>query len=111
MDYQIPQKAKSRPSKLVKTIILLARPEKHELDPSGYIDCTCHNTPVDSTPGKYIIKIPRFGSGTPEEWIIVMDLVQKSLVEQNVTTGPPMYEGVERVLTGDTKAEFVNRVH
>ena len=80
MDIQIPQKAKSRPSELVKPIIPLARPEKEELDPLEYIDCTCHFTPGDSSSGKYVIKILRFGSGTPEEWITFMDLVQKSLV-------------------------------
>ena len=45
-----------------------------------YIDHMCHNTPGDNTSEKYVIKIPRFDSGTPEEWIIFVDLVQKSLV-------------------------------
>ena len=92
MDYQIPKKAKSLLSKLVKPIIPLARPEINELDPLEYIDCTCHNTPGNSISGKYIIKILIFGSGTSEEWIIFIDLVQKSQVGQNITTGPPMYE-------------------
>ena len=35
-----------------------------------------------------------------------MYLVQKSLVGQNITTGPPMYECMEWVLNGDAKAEF-----
>ena len=104
MDYQIPKKAKSLPSKLVKPIIPLPRPEKNELDPLEHIDCTCHNTPGDSKSDKYVIKIPRFGSSTPEEWIIFMNKVQKSLVGQNVTIGPPMYECMERVLIGEAKA-------
>ena len=40
----------------------------------------------------------------PEEWIIFVDLVQKSLVRQNITTGPTMCEFMERVLKGDDKA-------
>ena len=64
----------------------------------------CHNTK-----GKYKINIPRFGSGMPEEWIIFMDLVMKSLMAQNVTTGPPMCECMERVLTGDAKAKFLQQ--
>ena len=40
-----------------------------------------------------------------------MDLVQKSLVGQNVTTGPPMYECMERVLKGDAKAEFLQQAN
>ena len=70
-----------------------------------------HYTPRDTTSGKYVIKIPRFDSGTPEEWIIFVDLVQKSLVGQNVTTGPPMYKCMERVLKGDTKAEFLQQAN
>ena len=82
-----------------------------ELDPFKYIDCTCHNTPCGSKSGKYFIKIPRFRSGTPEECIIFMELVQKSLVGQYVTTGPPMYEFIERVLTGDAKAKFCQQAY
>ena len=48
-----------------------------------------------------MIKIPRFDSGTPEEWIIFVDLVLKALVGQKATTGPLMYKYVERVLKGD----------
>ena len=89
---------------MVKPIILLARPEKDELDALEYIDHKCQSTPGDTNSANYVIKIPRFDSGTSEEWIIFMDLVQKSLVEQNVTTGPTMYQCMERVLKGATKA-------
>ena len=41
-----------------------------------------HNTPDNSTSGN-VIKIPRFDSVTPEEWIIFVDLAQKALVGQN----------------------------
>ena len=58
-----------------------------------------------------MIKIPRFDSGTPEEWIIFMDLVQKSLVGWNVTTGSPINERTERVLKGDSKDEFLQQAN
>ena len=77
---------------MVKSIISLFRPEKDKNDPLDYIDFTCVNTPGDSTPDKYLIKILRFVSGTPEEWISFMDVIQKSLVGQNITTGSPMYK-------------------
>ena len=67
---------------------------------------TIRNTPRDNTSGKYIIKNPKFDSGTPEEWIAFLDLVQKSLVGQNITTGPSIYKCIENVLKGDAKAEF-----
>ena len=60
---------------MVKLIIPLARPEKDELDTLDHIDHTCHNTPGDTTSGEYVIKRPRFDSGTPEEWIIFVDLI------------------------------------
>ena len=107
IEEQVPKKTKTHPMKLVKPIISLARLEKYELDTSKYIDHMCHKTPGDSPSGKYLIKIPRFDSGTPEEWIIFMDLVQKSLVGQNVSTGPPMYKCMERELKGDAKVEFL----
>ena len=40
-----------------------------------------------------------------------MDVVQRSLIGQNVTTGPPMYECMEMVLKGDTKAEFLQKAN
>ena len=60
---------------------------------------------------KYVIKIPRFDPGTPEEWIIFVDLVQKSLVGQNITTGPLMYKCMLRVLKGDAQAEFLQQAN
>ena len=69
---------------------------------------TYHNSTRDITSGKYVIKVRRFDSGTAEEQII---LVLKSLVGQNVTTGPPMYKCMERVLKGDAKAEFLQQAN
>ena len=77
---KIIKKNKSKFQELVNPIILLECPEKKDLKPSKDIDNTCHNTPSNSTSGKYMIKIPRYDSGMPEEWIIFVDLVQKVLV-------------------------------
>ena len=103
---QIPKKTKTLPSALVKPIIPLARTEKDELDTLEYIDHLCYNTPGYTTSGKYTIKIPRFDSG-----IIFVDLVQKSIVGQNITIGPPMYKCMERVLKGDVKTEFLQKAN
>ena len=40
-----------------------------------------------------------------------MDLVQKALLGQNVTTGPPMYQFMEKVLKVDAKAKFTQRAN
>ena len=111
MEDKIPKKNKSKFQELVNPIILLECPEKEDLEPSEYIDHTYHTTTGDSASGKYVIKIRRFDSGTSEEWIIFVDLVQKSHVGQNITTGPPMYKCIERVLKGDTKAKFTQQAN
>ena len=111
MEDKIPKNNKPMSQEMVNPIILLGCPGKEDLEPSKNIDHACHNTSGDRTSGKYMIKIPRFDSGTPEEWIIFVDLVQKALVGQNVTTGPPMYKCMERVLKGDAKAKFTQQAN
>ena len=106
IDKQIPKP----PSKLVKPIISLSRTEKDELEALEYIDHISHNTPGDTTSGKYVIKIPIFDYSTPEEWIIFVGLVQKSPVGQNVTNRQPMYKCMERVLKCDAKLNFFSRL-
>ena len=66
---------------------------------------------TDTTSGKYVIKIPSFDSVTPEEWIIFLDLIQNSLVRQNITADPPMYMCMVRVLKGDAKAEYLQQAN
>ena len=75
IEEQSPKNRKTYPSKLIQLIISLARPKKDELEALEYINLTCHNNPRDTTSGKYIIKVPRFDSSSPEDWIIFMDLV------------------------------------
>ena len=53
-----------------------------------------------------MMKIPRFDSGAPEEWIIFVHLVQKALAGQNIANGSHMYKCMDRVLKGDVKAKF-----
>ena len=57
------------------------------------------------------MKIPRFDYYTPEEWVIIVDLVQNAIVGQNVTTGPPMYKCMDRVVKGDAKAKFIQQAN
>ena len=106
-----PQENHPKSLELVNPIIPLEHPEKEHLKPSIYVDHTCHNTPGNSTSGKYMIKISRFDFGMPVEWIIFVDLVQKALVGQNVTAGPPMYKCMEWVLKGDAKAESTEQAN
>ena len=108
MEDKIPMKNKSKSWELVNPIIPLECPEKEDVEPGKYIDQKCHNTPGTD---KFVINIPRFDSDTPEEWIIFVDLVQMTSVGQNVTTGPPMYKYMERLLKGEAKAEFTQQAN
>ena len=78
-------------------IIPLERTTNHNKKDVKYIDYTCHNTPGDATSGKYAIKVPVYDSGHPEEWINFVELVNKCLIGQNITTGPAMYSVVQRL--------------
>ena len=92
MEDCIPKKNKNSPKDLVHSILPLECPKKDNLKTSKYIYQTSYDTPGSSTSGKYVDKIPRFDPGVPEEWIILVDLVQKAIVGQNVTTGLPRYK-------------------
>ena len=70
-----------------------------------------HKTPKGTTSGEYVMKVPRFDSGTHEELIIFVKLVQKNFIAQNVTTGSPMYNCMERVLKDDAKALFLQQAN
>ena len=100
MEDKIPKRNKSKFQELVNPIIPLKRLEKEDIKPSKYIDHMCHNTPGYGTSGKYVIKIHRFDSGTPEEWFIFVNVVQKAIVEHNC---------MEWVLKGNAKAEFTQQ--
>ena len=88
MEDKIPKQNKSKSQELYNLMIQLECPKKDDLKSSEYLDHMYHYTPGNSTSGKYMIEIPRFDSGEPKDWIIFVDLVQKALVGQNVTTGP-----------------------
>ena len=110
MDAPIPKQGKH--DAIVKPIIPLERPAVKigEKDKVKSTDRQYHNTPGDNTTGKCTIKIRMYNSGDPEECIIFDDLVCKCIRGQNITTGPQMFQLVQRVLQGDAKVEF-NRVY
>ena len=87
-------------------IIALERARSSERKDQKYIEHTCYNTPGDNKTGKYVIQVPIYDSGHPEEWINFVELVNKCIIGQNITTGPQMYQLAVRVLQGDAKAQF-----
>ena len=55
MEDKISKKNKSKCCELVNQSILLECPEKEDLKSSKYIDHMLHNTPGNSTSGKYVV--------------------------------------------------------
>ena len=63
----IPKKNQNLLKLIGQTKHPLGQTKKDELDALEHIDGTCHYTLRDITSGKYMIKVPRFDPGTPEE--------------------------------------------
>ena len=70
----------------------------------GFITHTCYNAPGDNSTGKYIIKIPIYTSGDPEDKLCLT--YQQIFVKQYIATGPQMYQPVQRALQSGAKAQF-----
>ena len=69
---------------------------------------------LQSNPGAaesptYEISIPYFGSGTPEQWLKFQRDLNRVIIGQNITTGPPKYAMARRLLEGDALAKFNER--
>ena len=79
---------------------------RHDLKKQEYIAFKCHNTPGETTSATYEVHIPYFGSGLPEEWVVLTDQLAKGIHGQDITTAPGRFDFILRLLTGDAKATF-----
>jgi hypothetical protein len=86
--------------------IPLERPERQILEDGNYVSFKLRADPLDHTSQLYSLSVPYFSTGTPESWIIFRKNLDKILVGQNVTTGPPTYAMARRVLEGAALARF-----
>ena len=102
----IPKKKTLGKPTLIVPAIALSRPEKKVLTKGQYVEYKCFSVPGDTDSPAYSIQIPYFGAGTPEEWLMFLDNLDKALVGQNITDGPGRYEFTERLLKGDALATF-----
>ena len=67
-----------------------------------------HGTPESES---YVINLPIYRRGTPEEQLAWKDKLLKALVSQRINTGPQRYICTERLLTGNTKATLNQAAH
>ena len=102
----IPKKRSVGTPTLIVPAIPLGRPEKKVLTKGQYVEYKCFSVPGDTESPAYNIQIPYFGTGTPEEWLMFLDNLDKALVGQHITDGPGRYTFTERLLKGDALATF-----
>ena len=89
--------------------IPLERPEKVDLQKGDYLSLKLQSTPGDADSQTYELSIPYYGSGTPEQWLKFTRDLNRVLIGQSITTGPPKYAMARRLLEGDALAKFNER--
>ena len=94
----------------IKPAIKLIRPDKKKLKKGEYITPCCHTKPGTPDSALYMIQLPYFGDGIPEEYLSWGDLVRKALHNQSITDGPDMFNYTENVMTGDALAFFKRKI-
>jgi hypothetical protein len=80
--------------------IPLERPERQALEDGNYVSFKLCAGPVDPQSQLYSLRVPYYSTGTPEQWIIFRKNLDKVLIGQNITTGPPTYEMTSHILEG-----------
>jgi hypothetical protein len=90
--------------------IPLERPERQVLEDGNYVSFKLRAVPIDPHSQLYSLSVPYYSSGTPEKWIIFRKNLDKVLIGQNITTGPPTYAMTRRILEGAALAKFEDSV-
>lgn len=96
----------SNAKRFVPTPIPLARPASEDLKKNECLTLKLRTDPNDAASQTYELTVKFFRTGTAEEWLIFMRDLKRILVGQNVTTGPPKYAMIRRLILGDTLAVF-----
>ena len=92
--------------RFIPTPIPLARPVLADLKKNECLALKLRTDPADVNSQTYELTVKFYRTGTPEEWLIFMRDLKRILVGQNVTTGPPRYAMLRRLVLGDTLAVF-----
>ena len=86
--------------------IPLARPEKRELSKEEYLTMKLRSIPDKATSPTYDLNVPYFDSGTPEEWLKLLENLKRVFTGQNLTTASTKYAMTRRLLMGDALSQF-----
>ncbi len=90
--------------------IPLERPERQVLEDGNYVSFKLRAVPVDPESQLYSLSVPYYSTGTPEKWIRFRKNLDKVLIGQNITTGPPTYAMTRRILEGAALTKFEDSV-
>ena len=91
--------------------IPLEREERQVLEDGNYVSFKLRAVPVDPESQLYSLSVLYYSTGTPERWILFRKNLDKVLIGQNVTTGPPTYAMTRRILEGAALAKFEDLAH
>jgi hypothetical protein len=69
--------------------IWLERPHQVALESRSYVLFKLRAVPTNATSQLYSLSVPYYNTGTPERWILFRKDLDKVLIGQNITTGPP----------------------
>eukprot|EP00957_Ditylum_brightwellii_P185090 14095248-Ditylum_brightwellii.AAC.1 len=73
------------------SVILFSRPAPKQLNHGHFHTYKLRTTPADATSPLYMLSVPFFDCGPPEEWIKFRRGLTAVLKGQNVMQGPPSY--------------------
>jgi hypothetical protein len=86
--------------------IPLDRPQREVFEDGTYVSFKLRAVPTDPDSQLYSLSVPFYNAGTPEKWILFRKNLDKVLIGQNITTGPPTYAMTRRILEGASLAKF-----
>ena len=104
--YSDPKNAFNASRRYVTPPIPFQRPAAKELSKDQYQVYKLRNVPKEKTSPTYELAVPYFSSGTPEEFLMFRENVERVCKGQNVTDGPGKFLIARRLLEGDALAVF-----
>ena len=103
MKVTVPNPEKRR---VLKPVIGLDRPEIIELEKGQYHTYELRTSPTNVNSPTYKLDVPKFSTGTPEEWLKFVHNLRTVIQGQHVQDGPGRYRLARNLLKGDALSAF-----
>ena len=108
--FKIPTPKTTKPDhggkRYVPPIIPLERPAETQHCKDQFLTFKLRSNPTDDASTTYDLSIPFFSTGSAEELLIFIQMVNRVISGQNVTDGPGRYALICRLLSGDALTAF-----